>query len=141
MHTKSLYILLIALCLGLQSCAGVKDAVNPYDEHFHCRATDQEGRCVDTPTAYKDARHPAATVTPDPARTMKEEELASQYRTVANLLKSPRTPLLRPPKILRVLILPYQGEHNELFMTRYAYLEVRPPAWVLSVVREKIPED
>lgn len=135
------YILLIILCLSLQSCAGVKEAVNPYDEHFHCRATDLEGRCVDTPTAYDNARHPPATVKPDPAKSLKEQERASQYRDIARLLNAPQTPMLRPPKILRVLILPYKGEHNELFMTRYAYLEVQPPSWVLTDIKEKNQQD
>lgn len=45
--------------------------------------------------------------------------------------------MLNPPKILRVLLLPYKGENNELFMTRFAYLEIEPFQWVLTEVSEE----
>ncbi len=141
MRTKLFCFLLILLCLGLQSCAeSVKDAVNPYDEHFHCRAKDLEGKCVDTPTAYKEARHPQTAAngsTTIQGLPFKAEAKAGQYKTIAGLLESPKPPLLNPPKILRVLILPYKGEHNELFMTRYAYLEIERASWVLTDIKEK----
>ena len=33
--------ILILLCAS--GCAGVKDAVNPYEENFRCKAKDSEG--------------------------------------------------------------------------------------------------
>lgn len=140
-RTTLFCLLMIFFCLGLQSCSGFREAVNPYDEHFHCRAKDTEGKCVDTPTAYDDARHPespaaSGQTAPDPAASLKAEARDSQYRTIATLLEKPRTPLINPPKILRVLILPYKGEKNELFMTRYAYLEIEKASWVLTDIKE-----
>ena len=115
-------------------CAPVKNAVNPYEENFRCRAKDSEGQCVDTPTAYRQAR------VPDPAAettsTVQDEAQGERYRAISDLLAAPETPLLNPPKILRVLLLPYRGEANELFMSRYAYLEIEPAEWVLTEVRE-----
>ena len=115
-------------------CAPVKNAVNPYEENFRCRAKDSEGQCVDTPTAYRQAR------VPDPATesssTVQDEAQGERYRAISDLLAAPETPLLNPPKILRVLLLPYRGEANELFMSRYAYLEIEPAEWVLTEVRE-----
>ena len=115
-------------------CAPVKNAVNPYEENFRCRARDSEGQCVDTPTAYRQAR------VPDPATettsTVQDEAQGERYRAISDLLAAPETPLLNPPKILRVLLLPYRGEANELFMSRYAYLEIEPAEWVLTEVRE-----
>jgi conjugal transfer pilus assembly protein TraV len=143
---KSFQFLAILFCLGLGSCASVKDVVNPYDEEFHCRAKDTEGKCVDTPTAYQDARFPQPAVesnadaeekTPTLNVPSKAEAKASQYKAIAELLDNPETPLLNPPKVLRVLILPYKGEKNELFMTRYAYLEIEKAAWVLTDIKEK----
>ena len=131
---------IMLFCCVLSSCSGFKEVVNPYDEQFHCRAKDTEGKCVDTPTAYDDARHQQATpapVLPDSASSVKTEARDSQYRTIINLLDNPQTPLLNPPKVLRVLILPYKGEKNELFMTRYAYLEVEKASWVLTDIKEK----
>ena len=115
-------------------CAPVKNAGNPYEENFRCRAKDSEGQCVDTPTAYRQAR------VPDPATettsTVQDEAQGERYRAISDLLAAPETPLLNPPKILRVLLLPYRGEANELFMSRYAYLEIEPAEWVLTEVRE-----
>ena len=115
-------------------CAPVKNAVNPYEENFRCRARDSEGQCVDTPTAYRQAR------VPDPATettsAVQDEAQSERYRAISDLLAAPETPLLNPPKILRVLLLPYRGEANELFMSRYAYLEIEPAEWVLTEVRE-----
>ena len=115
-------------------CAPVKNAVNPYEENFRCRARDSEGQCVDTPTAYRQAR------VPDPATAstsaVQDEAQGERYRAISDLLAAPETPLLNPPKILRVLLLPYRGEANELFMSRYAYLEIEPAEWVLTEVRE-----
>ena len=129
-----------AMCIGLlamvvlSGCGPVKNAVNPYEENFRCRAKDSEDQCVDTPTAYRQAR------VPDPAtastNAVQDEAQGERYRAISDLLTAPETPLLNPPKILRVLLLPYRGEANELFMSRYAYLEIEPAEWVLTEVRE-----
>ena len=124
----------LLILIVVAGCAPVKNAVNPYEENFRCRAKDSEGQCVDTPTAYRQAR------VPDPATettsTVQDEAQGERYRAISDLLAAPETPLLNPPKILRVLLLPYRGEANELFMSRYAYLEIEPAEWVLTEVRE-----
>jgi conjugal transfer pilus assembly protein TraV len=161
MRSKKLFsIFAVLLGLGLQSCATLKEMVNPYDEQFHCRAKDTEGKCVDTPTAYQDARYPQPAIEEGPAKkdgkvflfgsaisegqpipaphvSAKDAAKASQYKSTTDLLDNPEAPLLKPPKILRILILPYKGEKNELFMTRYAYLEVEKASWVLTDIKEK----
>ncbi|WP_306549141.1 TraV family lipoprotein [Desulfobulbus sp.] len=129
--------ILILLCVS--GCAGVKDAVNPYEENFRCKAKDSEGKCLDTPTAYKEARLPDGQVSEAASNTSQVEAQNSRYKALADLLEAPETPVLNPPKILRVLLLPYKGENNELFMTRYAYLEIEPSQWVLTEVSEKNP--
>ena len=129
-----------AMCIGLPAmvvlsgCGPVKNAVNPYEESFRCRATDSEGQCVDTPTAYRQARVPDPA--PEATSAVQDEAQGERYRAISDLLAAPETPLLNPPKILRVLLLPYRGEANELFMSRYAYLEIEPAEWVLTEVRE-----
>ena len=124
----------LLILIVVAGCAPVKNAVNPYEEQFRCRAKDSEGQCVDTPTAYRQAR------VPDPATAstiaVQDEAQGERYRAISDLLAAPETPLLNPPKILRVLLLPYRGEANELFMSRYAYLEIEPAEWVLTEVRE-----
>lgn len=123
----------------VSGCAGVKDAVNPYEENFRCKAKDSDGKCLDTPTAYKEARLPDGQVSVATPNTSQVEAQNSRYKALTDLLEAPETPVLNPPKILRVLLLPYKGENNELFMTRYAYLEIEPSQWVLTEVSEKKP--
>ena len=135
---KRLCICLLVLSL-VSGCASVKDAVNPYEENFKCRAKDSEGKCVDTPSAYKEARLPDNQNTNSSTSTSQIEAQNSRYKMLADLLEAPETPVLNPPRILRVLLLPYKGENNELFMTRYAYLEIEPSQWVLTEVSEKKP--
>jgi len=135
---KRLCTCLLVLSL-VSGCASVKDAVNPYEENFKCRAKDSEGKCVDTPSAYKEARLPDNQNTNSSTSTSQIEAQDSRYKTLVDLLEAPETPVLNPPKILRVLLLPYKGENNELFMTRYAYLEIEPSQWVLTEVSEKKP--
>ena len=135
---KRLCICLLVLSL-VSGCASVKDAVNPYEENFKCRAKDSEGKCVDTPSAYKEARLPDNQNTNSSTSTSQIEAQNSRYKMLTDLLEAPETPVLNPPRILRVLLLPYKGENNELFMTRYAYLEIEPAEWVLTEVSEKKP--
>ena len=127
---------LVLFCVS--GCAGVKDAVNPYEENFRCKAKDSDGKCLDTPTAYKEARLPDGQGSEN-SNASQIEAQNSRYKALTDLLEAPETPVLNPPKILRVLLLPYKGENNELFMTRYAYLEIEPSQWVLTEVSEKKP--
>ena len=129
--------ILILLCIS--GCAGVKDAVNPYEENFRCKAKDSDGKCLDTPTAYREARLPDGQMSEAIPNTSQIEAQNSRYKALTDLLEAPETPVLNQPKILRVLLLPYKGENNELFMTRYAYLEIEPSQWVLTEVSEKKP--
>ena len=136
---KPYKILLPALAAFLVSaCAPVKDVINPYNEQFKCRATDDAGKCIDTPTAYREARYPEQKEgKPDPADEMKQVAQDKRYKILAELLQEPKKPVLQPPKILRVLLLPYQGEEEELFMTRYVYVKIEDSRWVLTDLEEK----
>ncbi|WP_319587931.1 TraV family lipoprotein [uncultured Desulfobulbus sp.] len=130
----------LAALVLVSGCAGVKDAVNPYEENFRCKARDSEGKCLDTPTAYKEARLPDNQgIETNSINISQIEAQNSRYKALTDLLEAPETPVLNPPKILRVLLLPYRGENNELFMTRYAYLEIEPSQWALTEVSEKKP--
>ena len=127
----------ILTLLGLAACAPLENAVNPYEEDFNCRASEEAGRCIDTPSAYKEARYPTVEE-PLQARTPTPglSEPDQRYQMVAGLLEEPQKPILQPPKIMRVLLLPYEGEGDELFMTRYVYLKVEESGWILSDISE-----
>jgi conjugal transfer pilus assembly protein TraV len=60
-------------------------------------------------------------------KLLKAESSETEYRKAVNqklasMLKEPNTPLLSAPQIMRVLVLPYRGDQNELYMMRYIYL-------------------
>lgn len=127
-------IILIGAVLLLSSCSPLKTAVNPYEEDFKCRAADDTGKCVDTPKAYEEARYPDP---PDTLTPTAEAKPGNRYKLLAGLLENEKKPLLQPPKILRVLLLPYRGENDELFMTRYVYLKIEDSQWILTDINEK----
>lgn len=123
------------LLAGLSACAPLEQVVNPYEENFKCTSGEDTGKCVDTPRAYRAARYPQVPI--DPGMSTPEENRHDQrYQMIAALLEEPEKPILQPPKILRVLLLPYEGEGEELFMTRYAYIKVEDSAWILSEINE-----
>jgi len=145
-HYKSLLILMSA-AIAFSACTPLQDAINPYEENFKCRASDDDGKCIDTPTAYKLARYPDPDVDMalegDPNAQLDRMNIkkltvqGQRYKTLAGLLKQPKKPLLQPPKILRVLLLPYKGEDEELFMTRYVYVKIEDSKWILTDLAEK----
>ncbi len=123
----------------LTACGPLQETVNPYNENFKCRARDDAGECIDTPTAYKKARYPEP-ITGDkaePATGLNREIQDNRYRLVAGLLQEEKKPLLQPPKILRVLLLPYKGEGGELFMSRYVYVKIKDSKWILTDLSEE----
>ncbi len=129
----------ILLLFLLSACAPLQETINPYNENFKCRARDDAGECIDTPTAYKKARYPepAPGDEVEPATGINREIQDSRYRLVSGLLKEKKKPLLQPPKILRVLLLPYKGEEGELFMSRYVYVKIEDSKWILTDLSEE----
>ncbi len=123
----------------LTACGPLQETVNPYNEDFKCRARDDAGECIDTPTAYKKARYPepAPGDEVEPATGITQEIQDNRYRLVAGLLKEEKKPLLQQPKILRVLLLPYKGAGGELFMSRYVYVKIEDSKWILTDLAEE----
>ena len=129
----------LLLFILFTACAPLQETINPYEENFKCKARDDAGECIDTPTAYKKARYPeTATETVDEqADGIKQDVQDNRYKAVAGLLQEGKKPLLQPPKILRVLLLPYKGEDDELFMSRYVYVKIEDSKWILTDLTEK----
>lgn len=72
-----------------------------------------------------------------PVAVNPEERNYNQYRSALfdkfnGLLKEPKTPIVAPPKVMRVLLLPYTGQENEFYMLRYVYFFVDKPRWILG---------
>ena len=121
----------------LSSCAPLMETINPYEENFKCKAKNDAGECIDTPTAYRKARYPDPVQDTESSLESKQEALNNRYKILAELLQEEKKPLLQPPKILRVLLLPYKGEKEELFMSRYVYVKIEASQWILTDLVEK----
>ncbi len=124
-------IVILLMAVTLTGCGA---ALNPYNENFRCQAPEDSGQCVDTKTAYEEATG-LGQVAGGTQKKAEESAEAARLTRLAELLQEPQTPMIAPPRVLRVLILPYKGS-GDLFMARYAYLQVEPANWVLTGVDE-----
>ncbi len=83
-------------------------------------------------------REPASGDKGEQATGIIKEIQDARYHLVAGLLKEEKKSILKPPKILRVLLLLYKGESDELFMSRYVYAKIEDSKWILTdLVEEK----
>lgn len=158
--TKILTVLFVlGVGFSMTGCGTLGNALNPYKEDFRCKTPDDAGNCVDTKTAYDDARGTIALGNNkgtkngdcgDCGKDGQQEKKANnwdskpnltnkgeaayqdaQYQKLAELLEQPQTPIMKPPKLMRVLMLSYQGQ-DELYMPRYTYLKVEDAKWVFG---------
>lgn len=136
------------------SLAGCGAVMNPYKGEFACPDYDK-GQCIQVEGAYKESLRSTRQPAPDQAvqencKDCKGEGAKNvpvsgqdaapgetQYQRAVNekmvgMLREPKTPLMVPPKVMRVLVLPYRGDANELYMMRYVYIMVDEPKWVMG---------
>ncbi len=120
------------LVIGLALLSGC----NPYSSEFTCPRTDN-GKCVSVADAYAESLRPVPFA-PDDRNNNKREVADDQswqremQKKITNLLKEPNAPLVAQPYVMRVLMLPYRGDQNELYMLRYVYVFVDEPRWVIG---------
>jgi len=146
---------LIAM-LALPGCASLGAAMSPYSEKFSCKNSDH-GQCIDPDNAYRDA---VAGIAPRSRREVTNDKALLQghkeahgrgpssalpagsyadyrstlYRELKGLIEDPVTPMLRPARTVRTLILPYADRQrpDRLYMPRYVYSIVDKPVWVVA---------
>jgi len=131
MYKSILAILSIAL---LASCNTVGNTINPYKSNFNCPYK-ESGKCISMTGAYDESRRDKSQPT-DPAKGLiptngEKAYQESVYKKLSGLLDEPKTPLIAPPKVMRVLLLPYKND-RDLYMYRYAYFVVDDFRWVLD---------
>ena len=139
---------------------GCASVFNPYDSEFQCPDTDK-GRCVSIPKAYEmsvsgddpentngsESKRPGAggkltktahqaSNSEDGTVDIKYDYLNQKYEKMAELIGKPATPLVVPPDVVRVLILSYTGNDNNLFGYRYVYFFATEPGWIMSSGKE-----
>lgn len=139
--------------LALVTLAAGCSTMGIYDSEFSCPAT-YNGRCVSLPEAHKLANKGMDNAESDPVamKGKKGEKDASAptivaingtevaqsqykeslYKRLDSLVREPKAPIVAPAQVMRVLLLPYKGEGNELYMLRHVYFFVDDPKWVVS---------
>ena len=140
----------------LSGCATVGSMMSPYSEKFDCKNSDH-GQCIHPERAYADAvagvrskSDPAVTRdknmlkdVPSPGaaggrRTRGTDAYGSYkdsvYRELKSLIEAPVTPMLKPARTVRTLILPYADRQrpDRLYMPRYIYSVLDRPVWVVG---------
>ncbi|MDO3380353.1 TraV family lipoprotein [Geoalkalibacter halelectricus] len=135
---KKTLFLIIGVALMAAGCS-------PYSSQFRCPETDP-GKCVPLYEAYLESRgmvspsnsngsngrNPMMSVSSDRHISGESDYQEALYGRLAGLLRDPETPMVAPPKVMRVLLLPYRGDGNELYMPRYTYFFVDEPRWILG---------
>lgn len=102
--------------------------LNPYMGDFSCPKT-ANGKCVSVEDAYNESRGNPFELLPGTHSEIYQDAL---FERMAGLLNEPETPMVVPPKVMRVLVLPYEGQDEELYLNRYAYLFTDRPRWILT---------
>jgi len=134
---------------------GCSAILNPYASDFSCAKMDN-GKCVDLDTAYNESldktgkknrnaiKKPCDGATCEDSNKITDTDGKDHQPTpdilyqqelqkkLAGLLRLPTTPILAPPMVMRVLILPYKGEDDTLYMQRYVYFIVDGPKFVMG---------
>jgi len=146
------------LCL-LPACSTMGSLLSPYPEKFSCK-NDDHGQCIHPERAYEDARAGVSSksdprVTNDKTMLRSrpgaagdrrsqgrgsaqggayEDYRASVYRELKGLIEAPVTPMLKAPRTVRTLILPYsdRARPDRLYMPRYVYSVLGQPVWTIG---------
>lgn len=153
-------LLLLPMLAALGGCATLGSVMSPYSEKYSCKNSDH-GQCVHPEKAYEDAvaGRPSRS---DPAVTNDKKMLRGQaaasampgmtakgaaapagaylgykdsvYRELQGLIDQPVAPMLKPPRTVRTLILPYADRQrpDRLYMPRYVYSILEAPSWVVG---------
>lgn len=147
-----LFFLLLTVSFILFGCGA---AFNPYESQFECPQA-EKGKCVGIPEAYKESLNSTVNGTYNVYEEIygkrgemlltptEERYVESLYQKLTDLLKEPNTPVVMPPKVVRVLVLPYSEESNKaLYSSRYIFVLVDEPKWLLHNIIQQLnaPEE
>lgn len=147
----------LTMLVALSACSTLGSMMSPYSEKFSCK-NDDHGQCIHPEQAYEDARSGVAPRS-DPKvvndrsmlrsmnrrgqRTTSRKDGSegdypgyreSVYRELRGLIEQPVTPMLKAPRTVRTLILPYadRAHPDRLYMPRFIYSVADRPVWVIG---------
>ncbi|WP_176590652.1 TraV family lipoprotein [Sphingobium sp. EM0848] len=150
-------IFALSALVTVTGCATIGSMMSPYSEKFSCK-NDDHGQCIHPERAYEDAvaGTPSKSdprVTNDKAMLHGKHAMSrigkgvqragadawgsyrdSVYQELKGLIDAPTTPMLKPARTVRTLILPYADRQrpDRLYMPRYVYSVVDRPVWVVG---------
>lgn len=140
--------------------------LNPYDSEFPCKGG-YGGKCTSVRDAHleslagldggiKEKKNPPpcegeecqsrketsgdALLRATESKSAESAYKESLYKRLDSLLQEPRMPVVAPPKVMRILMLPYKGQEGEFYMMRHLYFFVDDAKWVLADNIEELPE-
>lgn len=148
----------------LSSCATIGSVMSPYSEKFSCKNSDhgqcihpdqayedavagRESKSDPVVTndrkLLKHERHARHQASVDAGQGGKQQGAApsafagyrdSVYRELQGLIEDPVTPMLKAPRTVRTLVLPYADRQrpDRLYMPRYVYSILEAPSWVVG---------
>ncbi len=157
-------LMLAPALAALGGCATLGSVMSPYSEKYSCKNNDHgqcvhPQKAYEDAVAGRPSRSDPA-VTNDKKMLRGEKAVAampgmaaaargksptvpanayrgyrdSVYRELQGLIDQPVTPMLKPPRTVRTLILPYADRQrpDRLYMPRYVFSIVETPAWVVG---------
>lgn len=130
----------------------------PFEQEFSCTADRQYGKCTNVEGAYsealggdlgnvalvgeddvakgqkkkRDAKHGAPNPPPPPAIGGFTKYKDAEYAELAKIIESPVTPVVRPPEVLRTLVVAYATGEKTLYMPRYVYYFASEAGFVMG---------
>ncbi len=124
--------------------------LNPYQSDFTCPHL-EGGKCVSVQSAYDESLETTRKKKSEMSLQDELDDLSKNkkgqprvsaktaagyqealFAKLAGLLNEPTAPLVAPPQVMRVLLLPYKGDGNKLFMPRYVFMFIDEPQWILD---------
>lgn len=144
-----------ALCVVASGLLAGCSIFVPFESEFSCTADRNYGKCTDVDGAYSEALGGTLDVeyvgANDVAKRRKKdrsegkksgETAASpdglsrykqaEYEELAKLIEAPVTPVVKPPEVLRTLVVAYATGEKTLYMPRYIFYFASDAGFVLG---------
>lgn len=126
-------------------------SIMPYENDYSCRIKDNFGKCMSIQQSYDGSKgqdlepgtHNRISINGEKrnsrssksvATSSQDEYLQSLYSEMADLIHQPETPMVKPAKTIRTLILSYSGttDKKTLYMPRFVYSIVDDAEFILN---------
>jgi len=145
MRNITAYLMII---VGLSISSGCA-ILNPYEEEFGCPGGDY-GKCEKVKDAYEDSFVEEQEKFSPMVKTSKQQVTKESdgpvydyqkqlYAEMKGIIGDAETPMLTPPKQMRLLVLDYVDNDKVLYGYRYIYFMAEQERWILPLNKIQIP--